>query len=35
MNLDPPAKGGTMAIDIDVEYEDGLTALVHFQPFDV
>ncbi|MFJ1747671.1 hypothetical protein ACIOJD_15665 [Streptomyces sp. NPDC088116] len=33
LTLDPYADGGAVAFDLTVEYEEGATALVHFQPF--
>ncbi|WP_372345851.1 hypothetical protein [Streptomyces sp. KL116D] len=35
VELNPAAKGGAMAIDIDVVYEKDGRALVSFRPFDV
>lgn len=35
IELDPPAKGGAVAIDMAVEFEKGSTTLVRFEPFDV
>jgi hypothetical protein len=35
IELDPPADGGAMAIDISVRYGKGSTAVVDFEPFDV
>jgi hypothetical protein len=35
IQLDPPAKGGAVAINVTVEWDGPTAAVVHFQPFDV
>ncbi|MFD7873680.1 hypothetical protein ACFV5G_06045 [Streptomyces sp. NPDC059766] len=35
IELNPPAEGGAVAIDIGVRYTDASTAVVEFSPFDV